>query len=71
MDLELATIEDIASELLTRQIRFAFVAIEDSNTRRDDSACLSGKGIDHQDVSNLFAFGREVFEQGPDECGNS
>lgn len=62
MDLELATTEDIANELLNRQIRFAFVVIESTNTPRTKVACFSGKGVDHQDVSDLFEFGREVFE---------
>ena len=62
MDLELATTEDIANELLNRQIRFAFVVIESSNSLRPQVACFSGKGADHRDVSDLFEFGREVFE---------
>jgi hypothetical protein len=62
MDLELATIEDIASELLSREIRFAFVAIEDTNTARTDGVCFSGKGVDHQDVSDLFEAGRQIFD---------
>ena len=63
MDLELATTEDIANELLKRQIRFAFVVIESTNTPRPQVACFSGKGADHQDVSDLFEIGRDVFER--------
>jgi hypothetical protein len=71
MDLQLATTEDIANELLERQIRFVFLAIENMNTPRAQSACFSGKGVDHQDVLELFEFGREAFESGDDEAGDS
>ena len=71
MDLELATTEDIAKELLKRQMRIAFVAIEDTNTPRVESVCFSGKGVDHQDVSDLFEFGCKVFLRGDDETGRS
>ena len=70
MELELATIEDIANELLAREIRFAFIAIEDTNTPRREFACFSGKGVDYQDISNLFGFGREVIERSNDEADN-
>jgi len=70
MELELATTEDIVKELLQRQIRFAFVAIEDTNTHRTETACFSGKGVDERDVSDLFEIGREVFEGSGDEFGN-
>lgn len=43
-DTQLATLADIANELLSRPIRFAFLAIEDSKTPPPTFACLSGKG---------------------------
>lgn len=67
MDLSLATLEDIAKELLQRQIRFALVAVEDTNSERNDFACLCGKGISHQDVAELFEYGRAVFQEEMDD----
>lgn len=66
-DLELATTEDLVNELLKRRIRFAFVALEDTNTRRSTLVCFSGKSVDPQDMFDLFELGREVFESGNDE----
>jgi len=60
MDLELATLEDIATELSHREVRFALVVIEDTNTPRPEIACFAGQGVDHQDVENLFEAGRQI-----------
>ena len=67
MDLQLATFKDIAQELVRRQIRFAFVAVEDTNSARDEFACVCGKGLSHQDVAELFEYGRVVFEEEMDD----
>ena len=71
MELQLATTEDIANELLERQIRFVFLTIESTNTPRLQFACFSGKGVDHRDILELCEFGREVFERDDDESDDS
>lgn len=63
MELELATTEDIVNELLRRQIRFAFVAVENTNSGRLEFACCSGKGADCHEVANLFDMGRDAFQR--------
>ena len=68
MDLELATLEDIANELASRELRFALVAIEDTNAQFADAVWFAGQGVNHQDVSNLFEAGRQVFEIERDEA---
>ena len=62
MDLELATLEDIAIELSHREVRFALVVVEDTNTPRTEIVCVAGQGVDHQDVANLFEAGRQFCE---------
>ena len=62
MELEFATVEDFAHELLTRELRFALVAIEDTNAQRTDAACFVGQGVDHQDVANLLETGCQMFD---------
>jgi hypothetical protein len=71
MQLELATTEEIADELLRRPLRFVFLAFEDTNTTRPDLACISGKGITLDDVPSLLEFARDVLNRGHDESGNS
>lgn len=63
MELELATTEDIVNELLRRQIRFAFVAVENTNSNRVEFACCSGKGADCHEVASLFDMGRDAFQR--------
>jgi hypothetical protein len=67
MELDLATFKDIAHELMRRQIRFALVAVEETNSARNELACICGKGLSHQDVAELFEYGRLVFEEQTDE----
>ena len=74
MDLRLATTEDIVNELLQRELRFAFVCIEDTNSRRDAAACFAGKGDNRWDVVRLLHAGQETLERlnedGGDVCAD-
>ena len=66
MDLELATLEDIATERSHREVRFALVVVEDTNTPRQEITCFAGGGVDHQDIANLFEAGRQMFQHDHD-----
>jgi hypothetical protein len=71
MELELATTEDIVDELLRRQVRFAFVAVESTNSGRANFACCSGKGGSEEEVARLFDFGREIFQRHESDDGTA
>jgi hypothetical protein len=71
MDLKLATTEDILHELMKRQLRFALVVIEDTNSLRPETAYISAKGVDEDDVVELAAFGLEMLRGDEPESGNS
>jgi hypothetical protein len=73
MELELATIEGIIEELQKRQLRFVFIGVEDTNSRRDDMVFVAGKGFGPDDISRLIHLGQAAFDglndeaDGPDE----
>lgn len=62
MELELATLADIAGELLKRNVRFVLISLEHTNSERQKAACFSGKGAGYGDLAHLFDVGREVAE---------
>lgn len=61
MDLELATTCDIIHELQRRGMRFVFVGVENTNSNREDLACLAGQGSSPQDVLELIELGQQAF----------
>jgi hypothetical protein len=61
MDLELATTTDIVEELLRRQLRFVFVAVENANCDPGRSAYLAGQGLSTDDVLRLIEIGQTAF----------
>lgn len=68
MDLELATAEDIANELNRRGLRFFLIAMENTNTSRDDQLCIAGRAEDHEDLVELVGIGQIAIEMiGPDD----
>ena len=70
MDLELATVEDILRELMKRQLRFATVMVEDTNSLRPEVAYISAKGVDEDDVVELAAFGLEILRGDDSDSGD-
>jgi len=54
MDLELATTEDILSELHRRQMRFVFAGVENSNDVRCSRVFCAGLGKGRQELLPLI-----------------
>jgi len=61
MELQLATTEDLVNELKRRRLRFVFVAVEDTNSARDDLFCVAGRGNSSDDLMHLIQLGQEAF----------
>lgn len=61
MELEIATTCDIVNELHRRGMRFVFVGVENTNSTRDDLACLAGQGTSPTDVLELIQMGHQAF----------
>jgi len=63
MEMELASTGDIIHELQRRQLRFVLVAMENTNSAREDMAYVAGQGDDCADVISLMRMGREALEE--------
>jgi len=67
VELALATTEDIVTELNRRRIRFVLVAVEDTNTSRDDLMCVAGRGNSSDDLLELIEVGQAAITTIDDE----
>jgi len=63
MDLQLATIQDIAEELRNRKLSYALVAVENTNRTHDTNAWVAGQGESHLHVMRLCRIGARAFRK--------
>ena len=63
MELQLATIEDIAEELRRRKMSYALVAVENTNRKDNTNAWVAGQGESHLHVMRLCRIGARAFRK--------
>ena len=63
MDLQLATVEDMAEELRRRKVWYALVAVENTNRPDVTNAWVAGQGESHLHVMRLCRIGARAFRK--------
>lgn len=60
MELEFATTKDMMEELHRRNMRFIFVATENTNSQRKNGTCIAVQGTSVDELLTLIEIGHDV-----------